>query len=311
MIVLNKYKWDKYSYYINKQYVLFIPNIILNIKWEILKIFNLSDPVEKKLSRINGFYEVLGGVYTDRLQILYDSVYYDEEERVKEAKKIYEESEGKNEMILLEWEWDGMEESAYNVYYDVIEDKIWYRYNDMDIKEEEKIIWELSRKEFNLLMQIYYWLYDDEKLKKELEEKEKKWEYEKCVKLWTILNKKINQCELDTKDKFKKIMSKLENEVEKIDKKKKKRKIWDKFYEERYKGLEKCKPENLLTKEEFKEYRNYIEYLKLQLLRKPTNWAFSELDIKKIYDKNWDEEEQRKDVEEINKELWEEVVIIE
>ena len=46
-------------------------------------------------------------------------------------------------------------------------------------------------------------------------------------------------------------------------------------------------------------------------MRKPIEWAFPELKIKKIYDKNWNEEEQKKVVEKINKELGKEVVVLE
>jgi len=226
--------------------------------------FNLSDPIEKQLSRINGFYEVLMWVYTDRLQILYDSVYYDEEERVKEAKeldRLMEEWKWKEFMILLDWTWDGMEQWAYWVFYDYDEEKIYYKYYDMDMEEEDGIYGSLTRKEFNLLMQIYYGVYDDEKLKKELEEKEKTWEFEK---------------------------------VKEIVKNNTKRWIYD--------SIEK------LTKEEKKQLE---DYLKLELIRKPTDWAFPELNIKKIYDKNWDKEEQKKIVEKINKELGKEVVVLE
>jgi hypothetical protein len=45
----------------------------------------------------------VNGVYNDRLEMLYDSVMYDEEERVKEARRIWEESKGKIDKILLEW----------------------------------------------------------------------------------------------------------------------------------------------------------------------------------------------------------------
>ncbi len=234
-------------------------NNILNNVWIYIKEQNLF--FLKKLWKTNNFYEVLDNIEEDRLKMLYDSVYYDRKELVKEAKKIYEESEGKRTMILLEWYWNGIEQSAYGVYYNFVKDKIWYRYDDMDIKEEEKIEWEITSKEFNLLMQIYFWVYDDEKIKKELEEKEKKWEYEE-------IKKYINRED----------MSKI------------------------------FKKEIELTEEE----RNKMEdYLKLQLIRKPTEWAFPELNIRKIYDKNWDEEEQRKVVEKINKELGEEVVVLE
>ena len=253
--------------------------------------FNLSDPIERQLSRINDFYEVLNGVYNDRLQILYDSVYYDKEERVKEAKRIWKESKGKIEMILLDWSWDGMEQWAYGVFYDYDEEKIYYRYYDMDMEEEEGIYWTLTREEFNLLMQIYYWVYDDEKLKKELEEKERRWEYEEMLKEWKELEK-------EQKEHSKK-SEKIEKEkwlIERI-------KYDDKFYKEYYEK----------KKEEFMERykKKWEEYLKLQLLRKPTDRVFPELKIRKIYDRNWDKEEQRKVVEKINKELGKEVVVLE
>jgi len=265
-----KWKWpipiyllDKWQYIISWTRILKIENDWVNYKR--LETFNLSDPIEKQLSRINGFYEVLMWVYTDRLQILYDSVYYDKEERVKEAKeldRLMEEWKWKEFMILLDWTWDGIEQWAYWVFYDYDEEKIYYEYYDMDIKEEEKIEWELTREEFNLLMQIYYGVYDDEKLKKELEEKEKRWEFEEIKKY--INDEKMNEI----------------------------------FFTKKLK-----------LQEEEKELLE--DYLKLELIRKPTDWAFPELNIKKIYDKNWDEEEQKKVVEKINKELGKEVVVLE
>jgi len=266
-----KWKWPDPIYLLDKdwKYILswdVIKKVFQNwIEDEYLKTFNLSDPLEKQLSRINGFYEVLGSVYNDRLWILYDSVYYDEEERVKEAKrldKLMEEWKGKEFMILLDWSGDGLEQWAYWVFYDYVEDKIYYGYDDMDIKEEDKIEWTLTKEEFNLLMQIYFGVYDDKKIREELEEKERRWEYKE-------IKKYIND-EMITKIFFNK--------------------------------------EKELTEE---EKRKMEEYLKLQLLKKPTDWAFPELNIKKIYDRNWDEEEQKKVVEKINKELGEEVVVLE
>ena len=266
-----KWKWPDPIYLLDKdwKYILswdVIKKVFQNwIEDEYLKTFNLSDPLEKQLSRINGFYEVLGSVYNDRLWILYDSVYYDEEERVKEAKrldKLMEEWKGKEFMILLDWSGDGLEQWAYWVFYDYVEDKIYYGYDDMDIKEEDKIEWTLTKEEFNLLMQIYFGVYDDKKIREELEEKERRWEYED-------IKKYIND-EMITKIFFNK--------------------------------------EKELTEE---EKRKMEEYLKLQLLKKSTDWAFPELNIKKIYDRNWDEEEQKKVVDNINEELGEEVVVLE
>jgi len=253
--------------------------------------FHLSDPIERQLSRINGFYEVLIRVYTDRLKILEDSVYYDEKERVEEAIKIRKESRGKRERILLEWYGDGIEQSTYNIYYDFIDDKIRYQYNEINIKEEEIIEWELTRYEFNLLIQIYFWVYDDEKLKKELEEKEKKWEYKEMLKELSELEKEEKEHSIKTEE--------IEKEkwiIERI-----------KYDDEFYKWYYNKKMEDFTEK-----YKKKLEeYLKLELMRKPTNWAFPKLKIKKIYDKSWNEEEQKKVVEKINKELGKEVVVLE
>jgi len=251
--------------------------------------FNLKNPVEKQLSRINRFNEVLGSIYNDRLQILYDSVYYDEEERVKEAKKIWEESGGKVYKILLDWSWDGMEQSAYVIFYDYEEEKIYYNYCDIDMKEEDEIHWTITKEEFNLLMQIYFWVYDEAKIRKELEEKEKKWEYEGIESL--IDKEKFIK---ENRERIDEYNEKLAEEM---------RKKQSRFYS-RYTSIDKEFNKIISSKPEVQEY------LKLQLLRKHTEWAFPELNIKKIYDKNWDEEEQKKVVEKINKELCDEVVIL-
>lgn len=56
---------------------------------------------------------------------------------------------------------------------------------------------------------------------------------------------------------------------------------------------------------------SYEEYLKLQLMRKDTKWAFDWLKIEKIYDKDWSDEKNKEHIEEINKEFWEEVIVME
>jgi len=385
------------------------------LKRKYLKSFNLSDPVEKQLSRINGFYEVLGSVYNDRLWMLYDSVYYDEEERVKEAKRIWKESWGKIDRILLEWDGDGIDQSAYNIVYDYVEDKIYYGYEDMDIKEEDKIEWTLTRKEFNLLMQIYFWIYDDEKIREELEEKERRWEYEEIKKyindemitkiffnkekelteeekrkmeeyLKLRLSQKptdwafeikiedyeewIRWLEEQLKEKeYKKIKEEIEKieedtkqikkKIEKIEKVKDKRKkalilyilneirkkykrkvddkvkellkditdwlIWEKEelwieLKDSYLG-EKIEEAKTITKDVLEEKKeelwkikkeqekiNYLIEKNKKILQK---WEVEKIIFKKIYDRNWDEEEQKKVVEKINKELGKEVVILE
>jgi len=265
MLVLNKYKWDKYSYCINKQYILFIPNIILNIKWEIIKTFNLSDPIEKQLSRINGFYNVLSkiDVWRDKITVI----------------KL-EDNIKKDPANAINWDSDAyQDQGSFHIRYDYEERCKWVKWCEngcIKVWYSEYQYWEhiqwlergdeddryecYKKEEFYLLMQIYYWLYDDEKLKRELEEKEKRWEY----------------------DKYKEILKKED------------------MYE--------IAQEAIKLNEEEKKKRN--EYLDLEILRKSTKWAFPELNIKKIYDKNWDEEEQKKVIEKVNKELGEEVVIL-
>ncbi len=247
--------------------------------------FSISDsanelsPFQKKeLKRIMDFYEVLKRIsWTETHNagkenwMLMDVVEYDKEERIKEAKRLWEESWGKIEKILLEWYGNWLEQWAYGIVYDFMDDKIMYWYEDMDMPEDDKIEWELTRPEFNLLMQIYYGVYDDERLKRELEEKEKKWEYKEMLE-----------------------------EVKRL--------------EEEKQGGNNCEDENYKRKCEsfYKKYKDkWEEYLKLQLMRKDTTWAFPELKIRKIYDANWSEEEQRRVIEKINKELGKEVVILE
>jgi len=266
MIVLNKYRWDKFAYLINNKYILFIPKVIVDLEWKIKQTFNFSDPIERQLSRINGFYEVLSkvNVWRDKLTVI----------------KL-EELVRKDPENALIWESDA--------YQDMWDFYIWYDYEGKCRRVKwcerwfiiawyseywygEHIQWlerwdEYDRyecytlEEFNLLMQIYYGVYDDEILRRELEEKERRWEYERYKRI------------LEKKD----IWEIIEH-IRKMDKEKKEK--WE-------------------------------EYLKLKLMGKDTHWAFPELIIKKIYDKDWLEKEQKKVIEWINKELGREVVVLE
>ena len=266
MMLLNKYKWDKYSYLINNKYILFIPNIILDLSWEYLKTFNLSDPLEKQLSMINGFYEVLEKI----------DVWRDKTTVIK-----LEELIRKDPSNAINWDSDAYQDMwSFYIRYDYEDRCKWIKWCEnwcikawySEYQYGEHIQWLkrwyewdryecYTKEEFYLLMQIYFGVYDDDKLKKELEEKEKKWEY----------------------DKYKEILKKED------------------MYEISQEAIK-------LSEEEKKKWN---EYLNLELLRKPTKWAFPELNIKKIYDRNWSEEEQKKIVEKINEELGEEVVILE
>ena len=157
------------------------------------KEFNLHDPVEKALGRINWYYEVLSNVGETETKnewkenwMLLDVVEYDKEENIKKCLEYAKKWNNEDTLDLLTWSGNGIEEWVYRIVYDCVDDVIYYVYNDMDMKEEEKIEWKLTKEEFNLLMQIYYGIYDDEMLKKKLEEKERKWEYNKYK---SILNK--------------------------------------------------------------------------------------------------------------------------
>ena len=266
MIILNKYKGDKFAYMINKKYVLFIPRFFITLTWEPKQTFNLQDPVEKALSRINWYYEVLSriDIWKDKISVI----------KLEELIK-------KDPENVLNWEAEAYQDQwEFYIDYDYLGWCRWERECEKDCIKAgyseyqywEHIVWLerwdeydryecYSKEEFNLLMQIYYGVYDDEILRKKLEEKERRWEYEEIKKL------------LNRKDMWRIIE-------------------WEKeIWEEEKKKLE--------------------EYLKLELMRKPTEWAFPELKIKKIYDSNWDEEEQKSVVDKINEELWKEVVLLE
>jgi hypothetical protein len=56
------------------------------------KIFFLSKDVTYQLEKIKGFYEVLNWISDDRMQMLYDSVYYDSEYFRQKAEKYSKET---------------------------------------------------------------------------------------------------------------------------------------------------------------------------------------------------------------------------
>jgi hypothetical protein len=256
-------------------YFLYQTWVIYNVKKDKnhpMLIFNLQDPIEKELAKIYGFYEVLNYTEDDNLWMLFDLKDFDNIEKRKEVKKIERETNWKRWFLLINWFWcqDMWDfQIAYDHYKDIIlVSYSKYQYNQI-IPWIEKIdeadrYQVYSRQEFNLLMQIYFGVYNEKKLKDKLEEKEKNWKYDEIIK---SLNWK-------TEEEYYKIRS------EYIEKKEKK-----------------------------PNYKLVQEYLKLQLMRKETKWAFNWIEIKKIYDKNWSEEKQRKYIEEINREFGEEVII--
>lgn len=201
------------------------------------KSFNLSDPVEKLLLNINNFYEALNWVKDDnfrKLLVLSGNI-----------------SEYDFEMYGWEEMWDytitNYREASPNERYDNKVKYFFERWASWYV-HGEKVEWELTNKEFYLLMQIYFWLYKEDELLKKGEEKEKKGYY---------------------------------NSVKDL---------------------------NFFT---WKNNELFEEYLKLKLMRQDTSWAFGWLKIEKIYDKDWDEMKQKEHIDTINKEFWEEVVVME
>ncbi len=215
--------------------------------------FNLESPLEKELAKIYSFYEVLN--------------------KIEEPNKdgiLFSITQNNN---LIDLEWDDMQEDYYSIY-NIIDDdynidnqyiEYWYllsSYLRPELKRNEEKTWKLRYNEFYLLMQIYFWLYREEELKKQLEEKEKNWKYEEIKKelKWRFRKERLNSDYFDFENNY---LSQLKVQ----------------------------------------------EYLKLELMRKDTTWAFEWLEIEKIYDKDWSEEKQKKCIDEVNKEFWEEVFV--
>jgi hypothetical protein len=221
--------------------------------------FNLQDPLEKQLARISSFYEILNWIEDDEWVVLYSTSYYDKSMRVSDF--TLDGLEDQWEFQIL---YDYEDEHDYKLWKDCIiasysEYQYWKHIQWLELWDKLNMYWCYSKNEFHLLMQIYFWVYEEEEYKKELERNEREWKFEE-IKEW------------------------LKN--------------WSKNYKE-YRDFEK----EYLSKSEVKEY------LKLELMKKDTTWAFEWLEIEKIYDKNWSEEKQQKYIKQINEEFWKEVIV--
>ncbi len=263
---------------------------------ELMKKFNFSDPIERQLSRINGFYEVLNKLWEvvnkEGVVMLEKKIKMDASNAINWESDVWQDIWEFGIWYDYEWrcKWElnckggciiaGYSEYQYGSHIEWLER--WEDYNRYEC---------YSKKEFYLLMNIYWWIYDDERLKKELEEKERKWEYDNML---------MERLEIEKK------LAEHTKKAEEIEKKKwliERLKYDDEFMNWYY---------NKRLEEFYKKYKDkWEEYLKLQLIRKDTTWVFPELKIRKIYDANWSEEEQRRVIEKINKELGKEVVILE
>ena len=130
---------------------------IVRMKWNwvnstYIKTFNLQALVEKALSRINWYYEVLSNIGETETKnewkenwMLLDVVEYDKEENIKKCLEYAKKWNNEDTLDLLTWSGNGMEEWVYRIVYDCVDDVIYYVYNDMDMKEEDKIEWKLTK----------------------------------------------------------------------------------------------------------------------------------------------------------------------
>ena len=263
---LNDFRLSK-IYFISKNIILYWNwfihyDTIWNIIWRINK-FNLSNPIEKTLAKIYSFYVILNWLENIDEEILYSITYLNTETWI--------------DLFWCQDMWD---------YWIILwEEKVEFYCSEHQLWENTPPIsnWYINYQELYLLMQIYFWLYNEEELKKELEIKDIKWEYEEAKELLDI-------------NKFYEINKKRLDEINK------KRKKEDKY------GI--LYIEDLFTKEILIR-KDVQEYCKLKLMQKNIFWAFIELKLEKIYDKNWSEEKQKKSIEEINKEYGEKVIVFE
>lgn len=220
---------------------------------------NLLPEPNKKIA---SFYEVLNNMYQCALTDSRDI-------ELKWWENIPLVSISMRDYISLLWGTDGMDNRHISA---EKYDEVFFEWFDVSDNDRPLIPYEnwktsITKKEFYLLMQIYYGLYEDEDYLKELEKNEQKGKY----------------------NKEKEILSKYYDENQKIV-------DWNLFYE--------FDRENV-------DFDLLEEYLKLKLMQQDISWTFGWIKIEKIYDKDWDETRQKSHIEAINKEFWEEVIIME
>lgn len=193
--------------------------------------------------------------------------------------------------IILNWWSDWMDwrtiRSEWNENIEIEWVDVWD--NDRPLIPYEKGNTTITRKEFFLLMQIYFWVYGEEELKKQYEENERQGKY---IGVKEILD-------------FKKYESENTERV----------KIYNDNVIKRNDQTWNYSNKLLDMYNEFIRNNLYLdivqEYLKLKLMQQDISWAFGWLKIEKIYDKDWDEMRQKEHIDAINKEFWEEVVVME
>jgi len=348
-LLINKYI-NRYSQIIKIYNIWWL---VITIYWKIRifikqQTFNLENPLEKQLAKINSFYEVLN--------------------KVEEPNKdgiMFSITKNNNIIELL---WNNMEEDYYYIDnikdddYNIFEDKVvfWYHLSDYlnpSLKKDEiDKEWEMSYEEFYLLMQIYFWVYKEEELKVKLEEKDKNWKYEDIKKelKWKYWKERLNsnyfefekeylskpevqeylKLELMRKDTswaFEWIEKRSEKDILnslkklKIDLKNINNKIIKEintnnknilFYNKDINIKEALTYNYNRLLKSFKDKKEKIllniELLKEELVENTTNNNLNYinwLEIEKIYDKDWSEEKQRKYIDKINKEFGELIIV--
>lgn len=283
--------WINKLYYINKNIILFWTSLIhLNDNWEVIwyiKKFDLTITLEKKLATIYSFLNIL-----NRIENVNDILYW-----LINAEEWFEYYNWTYLPVDLYWGEDMWSYYIQNRFPSYIENnekilsnwiRFWYsNYQDTFIDlpipqalnsnpvkysfyEESNLCDDiredfLTFKEFYLLIQIYFWLFQEHEYLKVLDENEVIWKYDE-LKYYIVFNNWLNENPWKSYQDYKK---------------------W------------------------FFQRKEVEEYLKLQLMRKDTSGAFDWLKIEKIYDIDWSDEKNIEYIDKINKEFWEEIIVME
>ncbi len=155
---------------------------------------NLQNPEERLIAQFSWFYNLMefidssDWIFREKQNwMLYDTALFSEKSLINEARELRKQKNVDFEELLWSSEWTQWMWSFWLWYYE-IEDVVNYWY--IESKSRFHIQWieqfelndfayeDISVQEFHLLMQIFFWVYDDEKLKNTLEENDKNWKYE-------------------------------------------------------------------------------------------------------------------------------------
>jgi len=173
-LLINKYI-NRYSQIIKIYNIWWL---VITIYWKIRifikqQTFNLENPLEKQLAKINSFYVILNGVENTIWEILFWTL--NAEEKLFDYywwQEMWDYHINNYDSYI--WE-DWLEKMFPN------KKEIWLACDEeLDLPFTEFFV---SYKEYFLLMQIYFWVYQEKELKNKLEEKDKNWEYEEIKEI--------------------------------------------------------------------------------------------------------------------------------